>query len=126
MNDKLCKSCGKVIQGRADKQFCNTTCKNNFHYSQMIKAPKTIYKRVDEVLKKNRKLLKMYNPAGKSIINKKVLISQGFDPNYYTNTWKSSKGNIYKFCYEYGFLEIIEHSRVKYVLITWQQYMCLH
>jgi len=32
-----------------------------------------------------------------------VLIDQGFNPKFFTHYWKNNKGDVYLFCYEYGF-----------------------
>ncbi len=53
----------------------------------------------------NRKLLKEYNKAGKSVVRSKVLLDFGFDPNFFTHYWKNQKGEVYLFVYEYGFFE---------------------
>jgi hypothetical protein len=51
------------------------------------------------------------------------LLDEGFDPKYFTNYWKNPKGDVYLFCYEYGFLARKENGRQKYVLVKWQGYM---
>ena len=71
----------------------------------------------------NRKLLKQYNKAGKSIVRKEELLKVGFNPNRFTHYWKNKKGDVYLFCFEFGFLEKKEGSKQKYVLIKWQDYM---
>jgi len=71
----------------------------------------------------NRRLLKAYNKAGKATVRKETLLSDGFNPKYFTHYWKNPKGNIYLFCYEYGFMEKKEERAVKYVLVKWQKYM---
>jgi hypothetical protein len=47
----------------------------------------------------------------------------GFNPKYFTHYWKNKKGNVYLFCYEFGFLETQEQNKKKYVLVQWQDYM---
>jgi hypothetical protein len=51
------------------------------------------------------------------------LIKEGFNPKYFTNYWKNNRGEVYLFCYEYGFLEREELGKKKYVLVKWQDYM---
>ena len=67
--------------------------------------------------------LKTFNKAGKATVRKEVLIKEGFEPKFFTHYWKNSKGDVYLFCYEFGFLESEENNRSKYVLIKWQDYM---
>jgi hypothetical protein len=52
-----------------------------------------------------------------------MLTQEGFDPIFFTHYWKNTKGDVYFFVYEYGFLKRLEHGVEKYVLIKWQVYM---
>ena len=123
MESKVCVNCKKTINGRSNKQFCNIKCKGAYHYKSFKKKPKTTYKQVDDILKNNRKILKKYNQSGKAVVRKKTLIDSGFNSHYFTNFWKNKNGNIYFFCYEYGYLLKTEHDVEKYVLVQWQDYM---
>ena len=44
-------------------------------------------------------------------IRKEKLLSEGFNPKYFTNYWKNSKGQVSLFCYEYGFLKIQKNQK---------------
>lgn len=120
---RLCLRCGEEMEGRIDKLFCDTHCKSIYHYEKKKADKYSLFKRIDLQLKQNRKLLKHYNQAGKATIRKEILIDAGFNPNYFTNYWKNQKGEVYLFCYEYGFLSITERNIPKYVLVKWQKYM---
>ena len=52
-----------------------------------------------------------------------VDVTTTVNPNYFTNYWKSPNGNIYLFCYEFGFMFLKERNIEKYLLIEWQDYM---
>ncbi|MFH1321368.1 MAG: hypothetical protein ABII90_12055 [Bacteroidota bacterium] len=67
--------------------------------------------------------MKNFNKAGKTTIRKENLLKAGFNPRYFTHYWKAQNGNLYLFCYEYGFMDIIENDRAKYRLVHWQEYM---
>ncbi len=71
----------------------------------------------------NRKILKQYNKAGKVTVRTKILLDLGFNPNFFTHYWKTKKGEVYLFVYEYGFLKKKETGNEKYVLVLWQDYM---
>lgn len=71
----------------------------------------------------NRQLLNHFNKAGKAIIRKEELVKAGFNPKFFTHYWKNQQGDVYLFCYEYGFLEKKEQNKSKYVLVKWQDYM---
>ena len=118
-----CPACGENLIGRADKKFCSPYCKSNFHYKQNRDDEKNVFKKIDDQLKLNRRLLKEYNKAGKAIVRKETLIDDGFNPKHFTHYWKNQKGEVYLFCYEFGFLEIKENTKSKYVLVQWQDYM---
>lgn len=118
-----CLYCDKVLTGRTDKRYCDLHCKSAYQYQKQRLQPERFYNKVDNQLRLNRKLLKEYNKAGKSIIRTKLLFDLGFDPNFFTHYWKNQKGDVYLFVYEYGFLKKNEGGKDKYVLVTWQDYM---
>lgn len=118
-----CLECNEEINGRSDKKFCSSYCKSAYHYRIKKEEKKSLFRQIDEQLKMNRRLLKEYNKAGKSIIRKDTLISEGFNPRYFTHYWKAQNGNLYLFCYEYGFMEKKEKNAMKYVLVKWQKFM---
>jgi len=117
-----CPHCNTEIVGRSDKKYCSVYCKSAHQY-QNRKTKEELYYTIDKKLKTNRKLLKAYNKSGMSKVRKQKLISEGFDPNYFTHYWKNKKGQVYLFCYEYGFLSLKENNKEKYLLVKWQQYM---
>ncbi len=123
MMERNCLYCDEPIVGRTDKIYCSHFCKSSYHYEKNKDQPSSLFKRIDNHLKLNRRLLKKYNKAGKSVIRKEILIKDGFNPKYFTHYWKNSKGDVYLFCYEYGFLEKKENNMPKYVLVQWQDYM---
>jgi hypothetical protein len=118
-----CLACQKEIEGRVDKLFCDVHCKASYHYQKKKETKNTLFTQIDFQLKQNRKILKHYNQAGKATVRKETLIKAGFNPKYFTHYWKNTKGEVYLFCYEYGFLNLTEHNKSKYVLVKWQEYM---
>jgi hypothetical protein len=106
-----------------DKKFCSPYCKSAYHYQQNKKKESSLYQSIDRQLKTNRRILKLYNKAGKATVRKEKLLSEGFNPRYFTHYWKNQNGDVYLFCYEYGFLERSENNKAKYILVTWQDYM---
>jgi hypothetical protein len=120
---KECLYCNKELKGRTDKKFCDPQCKSAYQYQQAHEQPERFYNIVDNHLKLNRKLLKHFNRAGKVTIRADQLTKEGFNPNYFTHYWKNTKGDVYLFVYEYGFLKRTEHQIDKYILVQWQDYM---
>lgn len=123
MKQRACKGCGELIEGRIDKKFCNESCKSAYHYELSKTNGASMYKSIDTQLKLNRRILKEFNRAGKATVRRQVLLDEGFDPKYFTHYWKAANGNVYLFCYEYGFMKKIENNKEKYVLVQWQDYM---
>jgi len=116
-----CQYCQEPLSGRSDKKFCTPYCKSSFHYQKNKEQENSTYLKIDYQLKLNRRLLKKYNQSGKSIVRKQKLLAEGFNPNYFTNYWKNKRGEVYLFCYEFGFLECVENGKNKYVLVYWQR-----
>lgn len=119
---KRCPSCSAEVKGRSDKIFCSTQCKSVSQYTRRI-TRETFYFQVDKQLKINRKILKKYNQKGYTTLRKEVLLQNGFNPRFFTHYWKNQKGQVYLFCYDYGFLEIKKENTKKYLLVEWQEYM---
>lgn len=119
---RVCQNCKKELFGRVDKKFCDVHCKSAYHYKSR-QEQMSFYVEVDWQLKLNRKILKVFNKAGKATVRAEVLIEQGFDPGFFTHYWKNKYGDVYLFVYEFGFLTRIENGNKKYVLVTWQSYM---
>lgn len=119
-----CPNCNEPILGRTDKKYCSSYCKSSFHYQKSKEVESSIFKKIDSQLKLNRRLLKSFNKAGKATIRKIDLDEMGFNPHQITHWWKNKNGDVYLFCYEYGFLQRSEKGKQKYILIKWQKYMC--
>ena len=103
--DRFCLECATLLKGRADKKFCDDQCRSN--YNHRLKANDySFVNLVNQILKKNRKILKTKNPSSKIKVKRDALLSKGFDFNFHTSTYTTKKGNVYFFCYEYGFIAL--------------------
>ncbi|MTI21242.1 hypothetical protein E1176_09440 [Fulvivirga sp. RKSG066] len=120
---KYCLACEEELEGRVDKKYCSEYCKSAYHYERNKQKEKTLFRKIDDQLKLNRKILRKYNTAGKATVRKAVLHNKGFNPKYFTHGWRAKNGNLWLFCYEYGFMKRVENEKEKYVLVTWQPYM---
>lgn len=119
---KTCPICDALIKGRTDKKFCSIKCKSIAQYENRQET-ETFYLKVDRQLKINRKLLKKHNKSGFTTIRQSQLLTEGFNPKFFTHYWKNQKGDVYLFVYEFGFLSLKNNGKEKYVLVTWQEYM---
>ncbi len=118
-----CTYCKEEIIGRAGKKFCTPYCKSAYHYQKAKSETPSFYFLVDKQLKTNRRILKKYNKAGKSYLRVEKMHEEGFNPNIFTHYWKNTRGEVYLFCYEFGFLKTEDNNSEKYLLIKWQDYM---
>jgi len=103
---RVCLHCGKPIKnGRQDRKFCDEACKNEFHNQVKLKEYKEMRK-VDLLLKKNRRVLKrLFNPKNeKALFAKELMLKHGFEFEYHTHIviTKTLK-NEFTFCYDYGY-----------------------
>ena len=119
---KICPVCGNKIEGRIDKIYCTPKCKNVAQYEKRI-INEQFYLFVDKQLKTNRKILKRYNQSGFTTLRKDVLMQEGFNPKFFTHYWKNQRGQVYLFCYDYGFLDLKDSGKEKYLIVEWQKYM---
>jgi len=118
-----CLECKKDFPHRKGKKFCSHYCKSLYHYkNNKIKGP-SLYETIDSKIKQNRKILKKFSFAGRTMVNKSMIMDEGFDPAYYTHNLKTNKGNTYLFCYEYGYREIKENDTDKLLIVHWEDYM---
>lgn len=101
--EKKCLECDEVLLGRADKKFCNDLCRNSYN-NKLNSEHSLVVRNVNNILKKNRKILEEMVPEETAKTSKKKLMEKGFNFTYITNLLVTSKGTTYYFCYEYGYL----------------------
>ena len=102
---RYCPECGAPVYGRIDKKFCSDQCRNAFNNKNLGYSNNYIRK-INGVLRKNRKILEELNPKGKSKVHLQQLKKKGFDFEYHTNIYTTKTGNKYHFCYEHGYLKL--------------------
>ena len=119
----ICKKCGKSIQGRIDKRFCDAYCRNSFN-NKAKRGNEKIISDLNRALRKNRTILKTLSPVGKSTVRKEVMLAMGYNFNVFSSMYRASKTSLYYLCYEYGFSPIIDSRGIeKAVIINKQNYM---
>jgi predicted nucleic acid-binding Zn ribbon protein len=100
-----CLECKEPIVGRIDKKFCSDQCRNT--YNNRSKRSVTNYmRRVDGILKKNRRILDGFVPEDKHTVHKDMLAKEGFNFDFITNIYTTKTGKVYYFCYEMGYLPL--------------------
>lgn len=102
---KMCQECGNKIAGRVDKKFCSDACR--IAYNNRLNSDANNYVRnVNNILRKNRRILSELNTNGKTKVLRDKLKGKGFDFNFYTSSYRTKDGAIYYYCYEQGYLPI--------------------
>ncbi|MEM7103315.1 MAG: DUF2116 family Zn-ribbon domain-containing protein [Bacteroidota bacterium] len=119
MEKRHCPVCGDTIQGRRDKRFCTDQCRAVFNNDKKRESEGYILE-INRILRKNRGILKAINPQGRSTVKMEYLKLQGFDFRYFTTYYRTKSGNVYFFCYEFGYLNIEDD---KVLIINRQSYM---
>lgn len=106
---KHCLNCGRTIKGRADKKFCDDSCRNS--YNNQVKSETgtvTIVRNINHYLGKNRRILKQFLPDHEEMtkVHHDKLTLEGFQFKFHTHSYINKKGQTYFFCYEYGYLPL--------------------
>ena len=119
MNQRECNECGQKLLGRRDQKFCSDYCRNGFNNKLNTDSTKYI-RRVNNILRKNRRILLVLNPSGKNTVDGIRLAEDGFNFHYYTNVYTTKKGSSYYFCYDQGYLKL---ENDQYMLVHKQDYV---
>jgi hypothetical protein len=117
---RFCGYCNKDLKGRSDKRFCDIQCKSAYHNSN-TNPNEALIKDINKQLRRNRGALRQACPMGKATVPKEFLKKLGMDFRYLTHTWKSKNGNLYFFCYDYGYMPVEDQKKV--LIIQQQDYM---
>ncbi len=102
-----CRQCNKPLKGRSDKKFCDDYCRATYN-NELKGAANNFVRNVNNALGKNRRILESILPAGETMAKatREKLLQAGFQFRYLTHTYKNQKGNVYFYCYEYGYLPL--------------------
>ncbi len=115
-----CLYCHEPMVGRSDKKFCNIQCKSAFH-NQSQNSVELYIRSVNKQLRTNRSAMRKACPQGKATVRKEFVKKLGMDFKHLTHTWKSKGGNLYYFCYDYGYTPSTDLTKI--VIIQQQDYM---
>jgi hypothetical protein len=103
--EKTCCECGDPYRGRSDKKFCSDTCRNAYN-NRMNCDSNNFVRNVNNVLRRNRRILEAVLEVTSPVISRYHLTSLGFDFRYFTHLKPERKGIPVYFCYEYGYREL--------------------
>lgn len=104
---RTCQLCENLLKGRSDKKFCDDYCRAAYN-NELKSAANNYIRNVNNALGKNRRILEGLLPEGEQAAkaNQDKLLQLGFQFKYTTHLYTNLKGNVYHFCYEYGYLPL--------------------
>ncbi|AVR45004.1 hypothetical protein C7S20_06810 [Christiangramia fulva] len=103
--EKHCLECGEVIRGRTDKKFCSDYCRNAYH-NKANKDTSNLIRNVNNLLRRNHRILEELNPDGKTSVSRSKLLTKGFNFEYFTSIYTTKAGAQYFFIYDQGYLPL--------------------
>jgi hypothetical protein len=109
LTDRKCLECSIPFKGRADKKFCCDLCRTA-HHNRVQTDGSQVVKNVNNILRRNRKILTVLNPEGKRKVALDKLLEMGFNFNYFTSTYRTRRGVQYFYCYDQGYLPLTENN----------------
>ncbi len=114
---KICQECSAPIRGRADKKFCDDHCRSVHHHKSFHDGNNEV-RRINYQLRRNRKVLADFLVnAQRTRVSLAKLQEAGFNFSYFTHISRSSKGEIFTVCYDFGYLKTADDTCV---LIRWK------
>ena len=105
-----CPICGDKISGRKDKIYCSQECKTEYH-NRRKKQILPISSEINKILYRNWVILQeLYESIEKKkfFVAKSKLTQLGFKFNYYTTTHVNKEGKLYKYVYNFGWMDFSE------------------
>jgi len=119
MEKRNCLECKSPFSGRKDKKFCCDYCRNAYH-NRLNESSNAYVRRVNNILRKNRRILVAFNPNGKAKVRAIQLAEEGFNFHFFTNTYTTKSGNKYYFCYDQGYIKLDDDW---YTIVEKQDYI---
>jgi hypothetical protein len=101
MKKSYCKVCKEPLEGRIDKKFCTDACRCSFFNRVQLRERKE-FRKIDRIIKQNRKILKQLFEAGRAQASKQELETMGFEFGYATQVVVANEGELRYFCYDLG------------------------
>ena len=104
-----CLYCSEELKGRADKKFCDSSCRNSFNNEKNSDANKTM-RNINRRLRNNRNILADLLPENEEMkkVHREVLRKKSFAFQYLTHIYTTKKGKDYIFVYDMGYLDLGE------------------
>ncbi len=117
--EKRCRECNKKLIGRVDKKFCSDQCRTSFN-NKLNSDENNYVRNINNILRRNRRILKELNKTGKVKVSREKLSGKGFEFAYHTSSYRTKEGSHYYYCYEQGYLAVDENQ---YLLVVKKEYI---
>lgn len=105
-DNRKCLLCHKALIGRADKKFCDETCRNTYN-NKITSQSRMGMRSAQSILTRNRKILhELLGNESKKSVNLAMLLSKGYHLDYLTCIKTAQNGRLSKFCFEFGLREL--------------------
>lgn len=104
---RTCLECGTKLHGRVDQKYCSDQCRSAYN-NKLKSDPNNYVRNINNILRRNRRILEKFNPDSKTIkVKREKLLQAGFNFSYFTNVYETKKSQkTYHFCYDQGYLEL--------------------
>jgi hypothetical protein len=105
-----CQECGIPLKGRRDQKFCADYCRNQFN--NRIYAQKwAIQRQINRILLNNQRILAqlLFKEKKRNVLERE-LYNRGFNFEFHTHRKMTKNGQVYIFCYDYGYLRLNEQQ----------------
>ena len=111
-----CLNCGKEIpNGRPDRKFCGTVCKNRYHNRKKYQQREVVEQRVMRILERNHNILDKLLRLGVNSLDRLTLVGLGYSPDYVTSYRKSGIHHQYA-CFDIHYEQT--PTRIKKIIRT--------
>ncbi len=105
MSDKNCLECGEQLVGRSDKKYCGDHCRSQFN-NRINKDQTNFMRNVNNLLRKNRRILDSFVKIGRTKIHRDLLLENGFNFSYCTAVHWTNTGSRKVFCYDRAYVVV--------------------
>ena len=97
INKRYCQECGVPLKGRRDQKYCADQCRNQFNNRNYAKKLAQ-QRQINRILLQNQQILAL------------DLKAKGYHFDFHTHHKQAKNGQLYFFCYDFGYLRLSENQ----------------
>jgi len=109
---EYCLDCGLRLKGREDKKFCSVHCRTHYH-NVCNKNSNSVLREINSILKRNTNILKKLSESRVTKLTRNRLSASGFNFDFFTHQEYGLNGEVYNYCYEYGYFLVKGTNEVR-------------